>query len=71
MTIDAWRPGRDSNGWRLAETLWKGMEKADEEWNETDMEELEVPIEVKAVPRFADDIKALLQLTKATEPPLK
>ena len=32
MTIDAWRPGRDHQGWRMAQSLWEGMTKAEEEW---------------------------------------
>jgi hypothetical protein len=71
MTIDGWRPGRDQQGWRLAEPLWKGMTKAEEEWSREEVEELEIPLYVKAVPRFKDDITSLLRLMKSDTPPLK
>jgi hypothetical protein len=47
------------------------MEKADKEWSKEEVEELEVPLVVKAVPRFANDIKALQRLMKSDVPALK
>jgi hypothetical protein len=71
MTIDAWRPGRDHDGWRLAQTLWQQIKKEDEDWSREEVEAEEVPVTVKAVPRFRDDIAALGQLMSAVNPPLK
>jgi hypothetical protein len=71
MTIDAWRPGCDHQGWRMAQSLWEGMQKAEEEWAREEASELEIPIWVKAVPRFKDDVAALRRLMSCEEPPLK
>jgi hypothetical protein len=71
MTIDAWRPGRDHLGWRMAQSLWEGMDKAEEEWARDEVGELEIPTFVKAVPQFKDDIVALQRLMSCKEPPLK
>jgi hypothetical protein len=51
MTIEAWRPcTRDQEGWQLAQALWQGMSKAEEEWSREEVEELKIPSHVKAVP---------------------
>jgi hypothetical protein len=71
MTIDSWRPGRDDEGWRYAQTLWEQMKKEDEDWSREEVNPEEVPVTVEAVPRFKDDLKALGRLMSAEHPPLK
>jgi hypothetical protein len=71
MTIDSWRPGRDQLGWRVAHSLWEQIKKDDEDWSRAQVEIEDVPITVKAVPRFKEDIEALQRLMKAEMPPLK
>jgi hypothetical protein len=71
MTIDSWRPGRDHEGWRMAKTLWEQIKKEDEDWSREEVEVEEVPILVKAVPRFKDDVACLSKLLSTENPPLK
>jgi hypothetical protein len=71
MTIDSWRPGRDDEGWRLAQALWQQMKKEDEDWSREDVAIADVPILVQAVPRFQADVSALLRLMRFDNPPLK
>jgi hypothetical protein len=69
MTIDSWRAGRDSEGWReQSKVLVKVGDAA--EWTGIDVEPVQ-PTWVKAVPRLIDDIEALLELTKGKSPPLR
>jgi hypothetical protein len=71
MTIDSWRPGRDDKGWRMSQVLWQQMQKDDEEWSQEEVAKEDIPILVKAVPRFQADIAALLRLMKGEHPSLK
>jgi hypothetical protein len=71
MTIDSWRPGRDSEGWRIAQTLLQNMKKEDEDWSRDEVAEEEVPDMVKAVPRFRDNVAVIWRLMAADKPPLK
>jgi hypothetical protein len=71
MTIDSWRPGRDSEGWRVAHALWQQMKKEGEDWSREDASSEAVPIRVVAVPRFQEDLLALRRLLRFKEPPLK
>jgi hypothetical protein len=71
MTIDSWRLRRDSQGWRIPKSIWEGMAKPDEEWSREIVDDLEVPLLVKAVPRFKDNVAALRRLMASKEPPLK
>jgi hypothetical protein len=71
MTIDSWRPGRDHEGWRIAQSLWQEMKKEDEEWSREEVRSEEAPAYVAAVPRLQGDVTALLRLMKAVHPPLK
>jgi hypothetical protein len=71
MTIDSWRPGRDHEGWRLAQNMWERIKKEDEDWSREEVVTEEVPITVEAVPRFRADITALATLMTAEKPPLK
>ncbi len=45
--------------------------KGEEEWDGAEVEAEPVPEWVAAVPRFRDDVKALMRLTKGDKPPLK
>jgi hypothetical protein len=52
MTIDGFRQGRDENGWRLAEALWKEERKDNEDWDRNKVDSEAIPELVSAVPRF-------------------
>jgi hypothetical protein len=39
MTIDGFWRGRDENGWRMAEALWKEEKKYDEDWDRSVVED--------------------------------
>jgi hypothetical protein len=72
MTIDSWREGRDSEGWRLPVPSWRELDKPDEDWAEDEEKpSSEVPLTVEAVPRLKHDVDALLRLLKPEKPPLK
>lgn len=83
LTIDAWREGRDGDGfkikkpskkrapfliWEWEEEQW--MEVSEGDYLETLIEEKQAPEMVTPVPRFKDDVGALAILTKPDEPPL-
>jgi hypothetical protein len=38
MTIDGFQQGRDKNGWRMAEALWKEEKKDNEDWDRSEVE---------------------------------
>jgi len=66
LTLDSWRPGRDSEGWRLSPAevdadmaLEWGLASAD------------APEYVTAVPRLADDLACLNQLFSPAHPPVR
>ena len=61
LTLNSWRPGRNSDGWPLTE-----YEKDGEGVR---VDELTPPALVTMVPRFKSDMKALLSLTQFKEPP--
>lgn len=61
LTIDSWRPNRDEEGWRLGK---EGSDEVDPTVNPDN-----APARVKAVPRLANDLRALEELTAAKEPP--
>ncbi len=52
MTIDGFRRGRDENGWRMAEALWREEKKADEDWDRNEVDSEAIPELVSTVPRF-------------------
>jgi hypothetical protein len=61
MTIDSWREGRDSEGWRLPVPSWRELDKPDEDWaGDEETPSSEVPLTVEAVPRLKHDVDALL-----------
>ena len=86
LTIDGWRPNRDSDGYKKkrekrmqANVLhWKEAEEAFERGETEDLsgfedaeEALEAPTTVKAATRFQEDINALLELTAGPEPAMQ
>jgi hypothetical protein len=71
MTIDGFWRGRDENGWRMAEALWKEEKKDDEDWDRSVVKIEAIPELVSAVPRFREGVRALRWLMKADKPPLK
>jgi hypothetical protein len=69
MTIDSWRPGRDSEGWRKKSEIMVKLGD-EQEWAELNSE-LAQPAWVLAVPRLKEDVGALQELTKGKTPPLQ
>jgi hypothetical protein len=59
MTIDGWRAGRDSEGWRNPKVMVKSGE--DDGWTSVGVEPTQPPT-VAAVPRLADDMAAFADL---------
>ncbi len=62
LTIDAWRPGRDEEGWKVTSAGPRIMEGGEIE---------EPPVFVRAVPCLKTDILMLLTLLDAPEPPIR
>jgi hypothetical protein len=71
MTIDGFRQGRDENGWRMAEALWKEERKEDKDWDRSKVESEAILELVSALPRFQEDVRVLRGLMKADKPPLQ
>jgi hypothetical protein len=61
LTLDSWRPNRDEDGWRLTSEYEVKVGETNDP--------LVAPPRVKAVPRLADDLGALEELTEMTEAP--
>jgi hypothetical protein len=74
MSIDGWRPGRDDEGWRLRQAEVEASrdleEKSDEEGLNPSGTNIP-PGQVKAVPRLLPDLKVMMELTAAEDPPLR
>jgi hypothetical protein len=72
MTIDSWHEGQDSEGWQLPIMAWRNLDKPNKDWGGMDkIAPAEAPAVVAAVPRFKNDVGALLQLMEPEQPPLK
>jgi hypothetical protein len=72
MTIDSWREGRDSEGWRLPIPSWRQVDKPDEDWGAAEEPTpAEIPSTVAAVPRLQHDLDAIQRLLRPKKPPLK
>jgi hypothetical protein len=69
MTIDSWRSGQDSEGWRTNEEVPFSYGE-EVEWMDEGHDE-DQPALVKAVPRLSEDIEALEYLCRADVPPLR
>ena len=69
LTLDSWRPNRDEDGWAIT----SGRLAVEEHLLGSDAGVPErypdAPTEVRAVPRLAADVAALMQLTSSLEPP--
>jgi hypothetical protein len=73
MTIDGWRPNRDLEGWRLS-TGDLRLRAAKAAMLVEDMmtpEDEDVPLVVPAVPRLANDMRAIPQLMASDTPVLR
>ncbi|KAL7468881.1 hypothetical protein ACHAXS_009127 [Conticribra weissflogii] len=79
LTIDGWRPDRDSEGWKQKDRghppgILHEAELGEIEWAEGEpfhpgpSSPPEAPETVEAVPRLRDDIAALVELTEGSEP---
>ena len=64
LTIDAWRPNRDFEGWKLVGREISG--NIDEEV----LDRHEGPAFAQAVPRLEGDLEALQAITQSANPPL-
>jgi hypothetical protein len=76
MTIDGWRPNRDSEGWRLQPSMILVKEDLDNEGSNDESDEWleinsgpECPTFVSAVPRLSGDIEAMQTLCSCEKPP--
>ena len=65
LTLESWRPDRDSEGWRVGKKQRQELVQAS---SDASMRK-EAPIEVEQVPRFKDDIRAIKELTDFEKPP--
>jgi hypothetical protein len=76
MTIDGWRPNQDGEGWRTQSKLILFQEddpdpdEDSDEWMKLNVD-LECPEFVKAVPRLASNVEAMVELCSAPLPPKK
>lgn len=71
LTLDAWRPGRDTDGWRLtlAELREKFQQEEGFELEYASQNAKGAPESVHPSPRLHDDISTLLKLTAGESPP--
>lgn len=61
LTIDGWRPDRDSEGWRCPQKVTLSGQSV---WESP-------PAKVKPVPRFREDVLALIHLFSSEQPPVR
>jgi hypothetical protein len=72
MLIDDWRSNRDAEGWRLSDCIPDSVMIKEEDGNWIPATpDVDDPVLVKAVPRFAGDLEALATLCKADSPRLR
>jgi hypothetical protein len=74
MLIDGWRPGRDDEGWRLRKAEVEASRDSEEESDEEGLKPSGTnlpPGQVKALPRSLPDLKVMMELTAAEDPPLR
>jgi len=73
LTLDGWRPGRDSEMWKLrgkfsSEGFW---DEKNGVWIPGDNGGLKPPKTVKAAPRLVSDVASLLKLMEDKDPPVR
>jgi len=68
-TIDSWRPGRDSEGWKSMKVICELHMKTIDETPQLNKLNRENIGKVKPVPRFKRDICALMKMTRFLHPP--
>ncbi|KAL7558184.1 hypothetical protein ACA910_016237 [Epithemia clementina (nom. ined.)] len=69
LTLESWRPDRDTNGWRITPQKWSALLKENEEYAHCDGGNDNPSNYVTVVPRFKDNVNALAMLTKSQTPP--
>jgi hypothetical protein len=57
--IDSWRPGRDSDGWKVTNSVAGYWDEKSQSWTPLGEDSPLAPMTVKAVPRLEDDLRAL------------
>ena len=62
LSLDSWRPNRDEDGWKITNTVEPRLQYR------LDLEK--APTYVKTVPRWEDDLKALVSFVERLDPPL-
>jgi hypothetical protein len=77
LTLNSWRLGRDDDDWKVTQKVWSKLiahrREREPEWGpEADVKQTnsDAPDKVKASPRFADDVGALLSLLRGDGPPV-
>jgi hypothetical protein len=70
MSIYGWKPRRDDEGWRLRQAEVEASRDSDDE-GRTLLGTTLPPGQVKAVPRLLPDLKVMMELTAAKDPPLR
>ena len=73
LTLDGWRPGRDSEMWkhRCAPEVEGYWDAKEEVWIPANLGSLKPPKVVKPAPRLKDDLEMLSSLMSADQPPLR
>jgi hypothetical protein len=72
MSIDGWRPGRDDEGWRLRQAEVEASRDSDNDGDDEGINPSGTTLptgQVKAVPRLLPDLKVMMELTAAEDPP--
>jgi hypothetical protein len=74
MLIYGWRPGRDEEGWRLIHAEVEASRDSNEDGDDEGIAPLGTAqplVQVKPVPRLLPDLKVMMELTAAEDPPLR
>jgi hypothetical protein len=69
LTIDAWRPGRNKEGWRLQYDSASSDDSEAETSSTPDQGCLMAPARVRPVPRLRQDVQTLMSLFEPLSPP--
>jgi hypothetical protein len=70
LTLDSWRPGRDDEGWRYSNSVFRTIE-ATGRFIITDDDSSQGPERVLAVPLLREGLHALMSLTSDDKAPLR
>ena len=74
LTLDSWRPKRNTNGWKMTNREWseyihKSLREGQDMDYLSELLEKEAPSSVTAVPRLFNDLKALWAIFERETPP--